>query len=390
MLWKRKPHVLKRTALTHWRHRFCWIAKTIANSLQRLTMNHRILTLLLLACAVFASLSDAAVVQLPPVTVRGSNVFSGPKIKLSVPLLPDDEIHAFIDGTVDLDRDAEYEYSADVNAAGIAVVTRGKYFTVGQTSSGGVGALLIGNARLGFVQFVRTDASTGLGSEHPPRKIPLRVRPRDLWRSFPAQGLPAGTSLEFRVSDADDFNNSGAFVIKPDSYIRSHQESWERFKAGRSYQKKAASGLKVLQGTAKMTWSGDLNFYSPPNHPAYLGTNDGLLIPADVAHLKKAAQITPLTSSPDETSVVFEFKNGVDEFGGYWAADPVLFPNIEFSFLGENETSLGTVTLVYTDLSGTLVWEDWQFLQPLKKVIVTAHGLAVDRLMARRYPKSPK
>lgn len=353
-------------------------------------MNHKILTLLLLACAAFTARSDAAVFQLPSITVQGSNVFSGPQIELRARLLPEDEIYAFIDGTVDLDRDAEYEYSADVNAAGIAVVTRGKYFTVGQTSSGGVGALLIGNSELGFVQFVRADASTGLGSEHPPQKILQRVRPRELWPSFPAEGLPAGTPLEFRVSDADDFNNSGAFVIRPHSKIRTYRENWERFKIGRSYRQKAVSGLKVLQGIARMTWNGDLKSYSPPKHPAYLGTNGDVLIAAGVADMTKAVQITALPPSPEEISVVFEFKNGVDEFGGYWAADPVLFPNIEFSFLGENATPLGTATMTYTDLSGTLAWQNWQFSQPLKKVTVTAHGLAMDALTAQRYLKSPK
>jgi len=97
------------------------------------------------------------------------------------------------------------------NAAGVVT-------TAGTTGVGGTGlfgsynfgSLLLGNSTVGFYQLFPANAANGLGSGSPPSSLSLT---NVALSSLGIPSLPSGTVLQFRVTDGNNGDNSGAFSV---------------------------------------------------------------------------------------------------------------------------------------------------------------------------------
>ena len=144
------------------------------------------------------------------ITVLGTNVFSGPALVAGQAYAASDSLRIAASGTVDL---AAGNFTA--NAAGIIVAppVTNTGANPGQTSPGPGGipfaALLVGNGSLGFVQLFPSNALNGLGDSTPPTDLVVERTFLDLFGT----GIAAGTALEFRVNDSNNFDNSGSFLL---------------------------------------------------------------------------------------------------------------------------------------------------------------------------------
>ncbi len=147
-----------------------------------------------------------------PITVNGTDVFSGPSFVVSGDFSDTDTLSLRADGLVDL---ASGNFMA--NAAGVIVApattnTGGHPGEV--TLSGGFpyAALLIGNGSLGFFPVFPADASAGFGSPTPPSFV--EISNRTLGDIFGSGVMIAnGSSLEFRINDINTGDNSGAYQL---------------------------------------------------------------------------------------------------------------------------------------------------------------------------------
>lgn len=168
-----------------------------------------------------ATLLHADAVLVPNLTVLGTNSADGlgfdnggPSFTVNGNFLSTDTLSLIVSGTVDL---ANGEFTA--NAAGIIVSpnTTNTGNHPGQTAlnSGNnalnYAALLIGNSTLGFFQVFPSSVDFGLGNSSPPTTLTLTDR--TLGNIGFGAGLSDGTVLEFRVSDINFADNSGAFDI---------------------------------------------------------------------------------------------------------------------------------------------------------------------------------
>lgn len=179
-------------------------------------MKRVLLLTLLTSVATFAT-----PLLLPNITVLGTDSADGvgfdaggPTFTVVGNFLSTDTLSLIVSGTVDL---ANGGFTA--NAAGIitAPATTNTGAHPGQTSpnadnaSFDYAALLIGNSTLGFHQVFLASAANGLGSSTPPTTLFLPAT--TLGALGFASGLSNGTVLEFRVSDINSGDNSGAFNI---------------------------------------------------------------------------------------------------------------------------------------------------------------------------------
>jgi hypothetical protein len=170
-------------------------------------MSRKILVPVFAGIVLMAGLCQAASLTFTsPVTVTGVDTLSGPSFTVGTALSSSDTIDISVSGTICL-QSGHY----CTNGAGVVVVagTTG----VGGASMNGAtafGALLLGNNALGFHQLFATDASNGLGSPTPPTLLTLNATLASV--GFGA-GIGAGQALEFRLSDTDTSDNSGAFTV---------------------------------------------------------------------------------------------------------------------------------------------------------------------------------
>jgi hypothetical protein len=156
----------------------------------------------------------AGTLVIPPTTVLGTDVFSGPTFIVPNALTPGDTTNVQGVGTVDL---ASGDFTA--NAAGVIVApaTTNTGNHPGEVAINAVNgfpfaAVLIGNTSLGFFPLFPADAATGLGNSSPPTTIAVSETLADIFGpSF--QGLAAGTVLELRVNDINTGDNSGSFLV---------------------------------------------------------------------------------------------------------------------------------------------------------------------------------
>jgi hypothetical protein len=175
----------------------------------------------LLCLLVPAALLQADALLVPNLTVLGTNSADGvgfdnggPSFTVSQNLLASDTLSLTVSGTVDL---ASGDFTA--NAAGIIVgpaITNtgnnpGQADPNADNPSLSYAALLIGNNALGFFQVFPSSAEFGLGNPTPPTT--LTITDETLGAIGFTSGLSMGTVLELRVSDIDDYNNSGAFYV---------------------------------------------------------------------------------------------------------------------------------------------------------------------------------
>ncbi|GCL44808.1 PEP-CTERM sorting domain-containing protein [Microcystis aeruginosa] len=160
---------------------------------------------------------QAAQLIIPNTTVLGNNVFSGPSFTVSQNFSASDTLSVNVSGTVDI---ANGQFTA--NAAGVIVSPQTTHTgnIPGQTHldagsilpSQPVASLLIGNNTLGFFPLFSANATNGLGSSTPPTNLSLSGVPlSSIFTSF--TGIVAGTTLEFRVNDGNNIDNSGQFFI---------------------------------------------------------------------------------------------------------------------------------------------------------------------------------
>jgi len=162
-------------------------------------------------------LADAADYPLPQLVVDGADSLSGPTFTLSQGVSPSDRFVFAVSGTVDVDSPNTFQGSADINAAGVTVRTRGTARSVGDVVNQGelaFGALTIGNQELGFSQLVSAN-SGGLGSQSPSENLGNRTALVSALFPSASSGLPAGTVLELRVFDTVSDDNSGSFQVLP-------------------------------------------------------------------------------------------------------------------------------------------------------------------------------
>lgn len=158
-------------------------------------------------------LTSAAMLTIPaPITVAGTDVFSGPTFVVAGSFAASDTLNVTASGTVDL---ASGLFTA--NAAGVIVApaTTNTGHHPGETAPGPGGrpfaALLIGNASLGFFPVFAPNAATGLGDPTPPTVLEANRTLADIFGASVA--IPSGTTLQFRINDSNTGDNSGAFRL---------------------------------------------------------------------------------------------------------------------------------------------------------------------------------
>jgi hypothetical protein len=144
---------------------------------------------------------------LSPQIVLSTDVASGPSFFVPSALLSTDTLSLTADGLVCLQAGGSY----CTNAAGVVVIA-GSQPVGGSLANGGTtfGSLLLGNTTLGFFQVFDTNAANGLGSGAPPSSLSQTTTLGAL--GF-ASGIPAGSTLEWRVSDTITADNSGSFLL---------------------------------------------------------------------------------------------------------------------------------------------------------------------------------
>ncbi len=166
------------------------------------------LKLLSISLMVAAASASGGTILIPSTTVLGTDTFGGPTITLPVAVLPTDTLTLTASGQVFLQGPGLF----GTNAAGV-VTTAGTSPVGGSAPNGSTnfGALLLGNATLGFFQVFSTNAANGLGSVTPPSSLTINNVP--LSSSGFTSTLPAGTILQFRPSDINTSDNSGSFIV---------------------------------------------------------------------------------------------------------------------------------------------------------------------------------
>ena len=146
-----------------------------------------------------------------PMTVNGTDAFSGPSFPVSTGLSSTDMLNIRITGTVCLQPSGTF----CTNGSGVLLVA-GDGVAVGQdfwNTPGGswFGSLLIGNSTLGFFPVVLPSAATGLGGVNPPLQLDVHATVGSIGFT---SGIPAGSTLEFRISDFNTGDNSGSFTVR--------------------------------------------------------------------------------------------------------------------------------------------------------------------------------
>jgi hypothetical protein len=175
----------------------------------------------LLCLVVPGALLHAEALLVPNLTVLGTNSADGmgyddggPSFTVGADLLGTDTLSLTVSGTVDL---ASGNFTS--NAAGMIIGPsttntgnhRGETSANENNNSLNYAALLIGNSTLGFFQVFRSTVDYGLGNPNP--STTLTLTDRTLADIGFASGLTKGTVLEFRVSDVNSYDNSGAFFL---------------------------------------------------------------------------------------------------------------------------------------------------------------------------------
>ena len=150
----------------------------------------------------------AATITIASTTVNGTDVFSGPSLTLTSPVASTDTLTLTASGQIFLQGNGIF----GTNPAG--VLTTAGSSPVGASLANGstnFGSLLLGNSTLGFVQVYPTNTANGLGSATPPSTLTVTNV------SFASLGLntamPAGTVLQFRISDTNTSDNFGSFTV---------------------------------------------------------------------------------------------------------------------------------------------------------------------------------
>jgi hypothetical protein len=165
-------------------------------------------TLSLLSLVLVSAVTTyAGTISIPSTTVNGTDVFSGPTLTLTSQVAPTDTLTLTATGQVFLQGNGLF----GTNPAG--VLTTAGSSPVGASLANGstsFGSLLFGNSTFGFVQIFLTNAANGLGSPTPPSSLTVTAL------SFSSLGfnstMPAGTVLEFRISDTNTVDNFGSFT----------------------------------------------------------------------------------------------------------------------------------------------------------------------------------
>jgi hypothetical protein len=154
-----------------------------------------------------ATANAAPLLFTSPEVVLATDTLSGPTFLVPVGLTSTDTLSLTVDGLVCLQGGGAY----CTNAAGV-VVTPGSQPTGAALPFGSTtyGALLLGNTTLGFFQVFPTDAANGLGSGAPPSTL---TQTTTLGALGFAGGIPGGSTLEWRVADTPNTDNSGSFRI---------------------------------------------------------------------------------------------------------------------------------------------------------------------------------
>jgi hypothetical protein len=183
----------------------------------------------------FLPIGQAAIIDLPEAVVLSTAATEGPSFGIVTDWLPDDTIRAIVSGTVDFNSNNSSNYSADWNAAGVVVQTRSTRLTVGGTDYTYIGQgwlrLAIGNASLGFFPLFEVNVENGLGSSNPPETLFLNRTVAEIFGNAAADGIAAGTTLQYRIYDAPTGDNTGAFVISAVSAVP-EPATWASFLLG--------------------------------------------------------------------------------------------------------------------------------------------------------------
>ena len=171
-------------------------------------------SLVLVPLAVFGgavSLDASPLIFLSPQIVLSTDVASGPSFFVPSALLSTDTLSLTVDGLVCLQPGGKY----CTNAAGVVVVAGSRPIggSLQIPPAGPIfGSLLLGNTTLGFFQVFDTNAANGLGSGAPPASLSQTITLGAL--GF-AAGIPAGSTLQWRVADqpSQTGDNSGGFLL---------------------------------------------------------------------------------------------------------------------------------------------------------------------------------
>ncbi|MEZ6101666.1 MAG: putative Ig domain-containing protein [Pirellulaceae bacterium] len=162
------------------------------------------------------------VLNLPIASISAQTAAGQSAFVLENGLLPSDRLRAQISGTVEFNAGDFANYSADWNAAGVIVRSRGNRLSVGGSDPEYIDIgwlrLAIGNDEIGYFPLLEPNSENGLGGDTPPETLSLDRTARDIFgEEF--EGLPAGTGLFFRIFDDPVVDNTGSFEIGllPDS-----------------------------------------------------------------------------------------------------------------------------------------------------------------------------
>lgn len=142
-----------------------------------------------------------------PVSVGPNDIASGPSFVVGSALTAGDTISIQAIGTMCLQPGGAF----CTNAAGVVAVAGSS--PVGERLANGssyFGAVLLGNASLGFHQLFPADASNGYQNLPVPTTLTLNTT---LGAVGFASGINAGEVLEFRLSDTYTGDNSGGYRI---------------------------------------------------------------------------------------------------------------------------------------------------------------------------------
>jgi PEP-CTERM motif len=166
-------------------------------------------------CVLFCFASAAWATPLTfstPITVNGTDVFSGPSFVVAGNFGDTDTLSLRADGLVDL---ASGSFTA--NAAGVIVspaTTNTGAHPGDVTLSAGFpyAALLLGNGSLGFFPVFPADAAAGFGSPTPPSFV--EISNRSLGAIFGSGVMISnGSVLEFRINDINTGDNGGFYEL---------------------------------------------------------------------------------------------------------------------------------------------------------------------------------
>jgi hypothetical protein len=164
--------------------------------------------LALIATALGATSAGAATFTIPPSTVLGNDISSGPSFTVSDDFAGSDLISLEASGIVDLATD-ELPLGYFTNAAGIATQPTFAGQSPGGSATGpggfNFGALLLGNNTLGFFNVFPANSS---------QSSSLALNGVTLASLGFTSGFTNGTVLEFRVNDVTTrLNNGGSYNV---------------------------------------------------------------------------------------------------------------------------------------------------------------------------------